>query len=90
MGASDVLVAGKFAFARGVNEVLYNSAEETGVGSLSPTNTAWAIASPSVQNFCTVTTGPKISSCAMRLLCATFVNNVGLQKNPRPGMEHEL
>jgi hypothetical protein len=62
VGASDVLVAGKFAFARGVNEVLYNSAEETGVGSLSPTNTAWAIASPSVISNLSPATIPSPSS----------------------------
>src|SRR5690348_16796386 len=35
-------------------------------------------------------TGPKISSCAIRLLCATLVNKVGLQKNPLPGIGQEL
>jgi hypothetical protein len=62
VGASDVLVAGKVAFARGVNEVIYNSAQETGVGPLSPTNTAWAIASPSVISNLSPATIPSPSS----------------------------
>lgn len=48
VGNSDVLVAGEVALDRGLTQVLYNSAEEPGVGSVSPTNTTWAVGSPSL------------------------------------------
>ena len=38
---------------------------------------AFSTASSGVRNVSTESTGPKISSCAIRWLCATFVNTVG-------------
>ena len=38
---------------------------------------AFSIASSGVRKVSTESTGPKISSCAMRWLCATLVKTVG-------------
>ena len=38
---------------------------------------AFSTASSGVRKVRTESTGPKISSCAIRELCATFVNTVG-------------
>ena len=46
---------------------------------------AFSIASAGVRNVITESTGPKISSCAIRKLWATFVNTVGGNQNPRSG-----
>ena len=46
---------------------------------------AFSTASSGVRNVSTESTGPKISSCAMRWLWATFVNRVGRKKKPRSG-----
>ena len=50
---------------------------------------AFSIASSGVRNVRTDSTGPKISSCAMRLDCATPVKNVGLNQKPRSGTVHD-
>ena len=49
---------------------------------------AFSIASSGVRNVSTDSTGPKISSCAMRYDCATPVKNVGANQNPRDGRLH--
>ena len=46
---------------------------------------AFSIASSGVRNVSTDSTGPKISSCAMRLDCETRVKNVGANQKPRVG-----
>src|SRR5690348_8026454 len=46
---------------------------------------AFAIASSGVRKVSVASTGPKISSCAMRDVCATPVNSVGTNQNPRSG-----
>ena len=49
---------------------------------------AFSTASSGVRNVSTVSTGPKISSCAMRWLCATFVKTVGANQKPFSGRRH--
>ena len=46
---------------------------------------AFSTASCAVRNVRIDSTGPKISSRAMRWLCETFVNSVGRNQNPRSG-----
>ena len=49
---------------------------------------ALATASSGVRKVSTVSTGPKISSCAMRCACETSVNTVGANQKPRSGSSH--
>ena len=49
---------------------------------------AFSTASSGVRNVRIESTGPKISSRAMRCDCETPVNNVGRNQNPRSGSTH--
>src|SRR4051794_6740631 len=49
---------------------------------------ALATASSGVRNVSTDSTGPNISSRAIRLACDTPVNSVGGNQNPRSGNSH--
>src|SRR5436309_2191701 len=49
---------------------------------------AFAIASSGVRKVSTDSTGPKISSCAIRFACETPVNSVGANQKPRSGSSH--
>ncbi len=49
---------------------------------------AFAIASAGVRKVSTESTGPKISSRAMRWCVCTFVKIVGANQNPFSGMSH--
>jgi len=47
-GTSDILVPGAVALDRGINNVLFNSVTEAGVGISSPADTTWAVGTPSM------------------------------------------
>ena len=49
---------------------------------------AFSTASSGVRNVRIDSTGPKISSRAMRCDCETPVNSVGANQNPRSGSSH--
>src|SRR6202162_1665773 len=49
---------------------------------------AFSTASAGVRKVSTDSTGPKISSRAMRYDCETLVNSVGVNQNPRSGSLH--